>query len=71
MITITGLAVHPEGTDPTDQQCISVRLDDEGAGPFLVIEQGGAEVRIDFDEVPAVFKAVNRLRRQRAVMDST
>jgi hypothetical protein len=42
----------------------NVKIDDEGGGPFLIIEAEAGEVRLDFEEFDEVVKAVKILRDQ-------
>jgi hypothetical protein len=42
----------------------NVTTDDEGGGPFLIIEAEAGEVRLDFEEFDEVVKAVKILRDQ-------
>ena len=41
-----------------------MKTDDEGGGPFLIIEADAGEVRLDFEEFDEVVKAVQVLREQ-------
>jgi hypothetical protein len=45
-------------------QYTTVKVDDEGGGPFLIIEAEAGEVRLDFEEFDEVVKAVQILREQ-------
>jgi hypothetical protein len=45
-------------------QYTTVKTDDEGGGPFLIIEAEAGEVRLDFEEFDEVVKAVQILREQ-------
>lgn len=63
--TITAIAVHPPGINPVfGEGCVTVRLEDEAGGPFVVLEQADQRVRIDFDEVEALVQAISQLRAQ-------
>lgn len=42
----------------------TVKVEDEGGGPFLVIQAEAGEVRLDFEEFDEVVKAVKILREQ-------
>jgi hypothetical protein len=42
----------------------NVKVDDEGGGPFLIIEADANAVRLDFEEFDEVVKAVQVLRAQ-------
>ena len=61
---VTMITVTPEGEDTFSDQATSVRVEDEGAGEFVVIHQEDGEVRFDPDEWPALRKAINRIVRQ-------
>ena len=41
-----------------------VALEDEGGGPFLVINAEGGEIRLDLDEFDEIIKAVQLLKNQ-------
>ena len=67
--TITAIAVHPPDINPAyGEGCITARLDDEVGGPFVVLEQDDQKVRIDFDEVEPLTKAISQLRQQATVI---
>ena len=49
-----------------DEGVTKIRVDDEAAGPFVIISQdydakGIQEIRLDFDEIPFVLKAIDEL----------
>jgi hypothetical protein len=72
MQTITAIAVHPPDDNPVFAPgVITVRLDDEAGGPFVVLEQDidGTvnQVRVCFEEVEALVQAISQLRAQPAV----
>jgi len=50
--------------NPENQEWAHVRvsLEDEGGGAFLVLKQEDQEVRLDFEEIPLLVKAVEMLR---------
>jgi hypothetical protein len=50
--------------DQYGAQYTTVKTDDEGGGPFLIIEAEAGEVRLDFEEFDEVVKAVKILREQ-------
>ena len=67
--TITQISVGQETDNPVFGECIRIRLEDECAGIFLVLEQDTAddkpaEVRIGLDEWVSVCKAVRVLLDQ-------
>jgi hypothetical protein len=71
MQTITAIAVHPPDLDPVfDEGIITVRLDDEAGGPFVVLEQDDQQVRVCFEEVEALVQAISQLRAQPAVQQA-
>jgi len=66
-MTITQVSVHKDGSSPVFGG-VSVRLDDEGGGQFLTInDQDGVTIKLDFDEFDSVVKAVDLLRGQGTV----
>jgi hypothetical protein len=69
--TITAIVVHPPDLDPVfDEGIITVRLDDEAGGPFVVLEQDDQQVRVCFEEVEALVQAISQLRAQPAVQQA-
>ncbi len=71
MQTITAIAVHPPGLNPVfGAGVITVRLDDEAGGPFVVMEQDDQQMRVDFEEVEALVQAISQLRAQPAVQQA-
>jgi len=63
--------VHPPDDNPVFAPgVITVRLDDEAGGPFVVLEQDGQKVRVCFEEVEALVQAISRLRAQPAVQQT-
>lgn len=60
---ITRLTIVPDGESILSERATSIAIDDEGAGEFVKVSQGGenAEVRIDPAEWPHVRSAINRL----------
>ncbi len=70
--TITAIAIHRAGDSPIfGESTTIVRLDDEGGGPFIVIEQADAPqpgaIRLDPDECEIVMREVRRLLEQKAI----
>jgi hypothetical protein len=57
----TELSVYLEGGG---EAVIKVRIDDEAAGMFIIIEQDGAQIKIDPDEWPHVSDAVERMIKE-------
>ena len=68
--TIMSVSVHQKAVDPTYGEFnIVVRVEDEGAGPFLVLEQStddgvNQKIRVDYDELLAVVQAAKMLMEQ-------
>lgn len=70
--TINSIAIHRAGDSPIfGESTTIVRLDDDGGGPFIVIEQVTealhSVVKLDPDELPAVMRAAFRLLRQESI----
>ena len=70
--TINAIAIHRTGDSPIfGESTTIVRLDDEGGGPFIVIEQADASqlsaIRLDLDECEIVMREVRRLFDQKAI----
>lgn len=70
--TINAIAIHRAGDSPIfGESTTIVRLDDEGGGPFVVIEQATATqpgvVKLDPEEVAIVMRAASRLLRQESI----
>jgi hypothetical protein len=69
--TITAIAVHSPDLNPVfGEGVITVRLDDEAGGPFVVLEQADQRVQIDFDKVEALVQAISQIRAQPAVQQA-
>jgi hypothetical protein len=68
--TITSISVHNKAVNPIFGEFnVVVRVEDEGAGPFLVLEQNtddlaNQSIRLDYDEFLAVAQAVKMLLEQ-------
>lgn len=71
LITTTELTVHLKDKSPVfGEGVIHVRLDDEGAGPFVVLRQmkdsteddGYSNIKMDFEELEHIIKAVKMLQ---------
>ena len=70
-VTTTELTVHLKGKSPVfGEGVIHVRLDDEGAGPFVVLRQmkesteddGYSNIKMDFEELEHIIKAGKMLQ---------
>lgn len=76
--TITSIAVHVEGQSPIfGEYTTQVRLDDDAAGVYLVLDQSGQDgaesgiVKLNPDELPVIMEVARRLLDQGTVKDST
>jgi hypothetical protein len=66
-LTVTEIAVHKENESPIFGDIVThVKLDDEGAGPFIKIVQHNDtkmdEIRLDFKEIEYILKAIEMLK---------
>lgn len=71
--TVTAIAIHRTGDSPIlgDSTTI-VRLDDEGGGPFVVIEQplnAPGTITLDPDECEIVMLTASRLLHQESIIE--
>lgn len=57
------LIVTPVGEPLFCEGATTVRVDDEAAGPYIVLEQEEHKVQLNFDEWPSIVAAVEQLRR--------
>lgn len=58
------LIVMPKGASIFDDRATRITLDDEGAGPFVVVKQEGRNdnaIAIDAKEWPAIRDAIQRM----------
>ena len=68
--TIMSVSVHNKAVNPIYGEFnVVVRVEDEGAGPFLVLEQStddsaNQKIRLDYDELLAVAQAAKMLMEQ-------
>ena len=68
--TIMSVSVHNKAVNPIYGEFnVVVRVEDEGGGPFLVLEQStddGAnqKIRVDYDELLVVVQAAKMLMEQ-------
>lgn len=62
-IRTLSLIVTPEGEDLFCEGATTVSVDDEAAGPFLVIAQEDQKLRVDFEEWPSICAAVAQLKQ--------
>lgn len=68
-LTITEISVHSEKDHPIFGDLVThVKLDDEGGGLFIKLIQHTDDstdvIRIDFNELPHIVKAINILQSQ-------
>ena len=66
--TVVAIAVHRDNESPIYGESVTtVRLDDEGSGPFLLLSQtppcGTMTLRLDLDELRLVLQAAETLCR--------
>lgn len=74
MRTVTEVSIHAKGQNPIFGEFVTkVRLDDEAAGPFLVISQsrddGLSELRLDYEELVEITEAAKRMMEQPGVKE--
>lgn len=63
--TITEISLHFEEESPVfGDSTIHVRLEDDGGGYFITIEESSSIVRLDFDAFDKLIEVVNILRNQ-------
>lgn len=46
------------------ESVIEVSIDDEAAGPFIVIQQDDRQIRLDLDEIPVLFEVINKMLKE-------
>jgi len=65
---ITSIVVLPEGKPLFDPHATTIKLDDEAAGEFLIIQQqaeeSSGEIRIDIDEWPKIRRSINKMAKR-------
>ena len=68
--TIMSVSVHNKAVNPIYGEFnVVVRVEDEGGGPFLVLEQStddsaNQKIKLDYDELLAVVQAAKMLMEQ-------
>jgi len=74
--TITSIAVHTDKESPIfGESTTKVRIDDDAAGVYIVIDQSGSEdpetgiVKLDPEELPVIMDVARRLLEQETVKD--
>lgn len=68
-LTVTEIAVHRKSDNPIFGELVTyVKLDDEAAGSFIRLIQntdaGTNEIRLDFNEIEHIMKAIEMLKTQ-------
>jgi hypothetical protein len=68
--TITEITVHNASRNVlTDWDATVVKLADEGGGAYITIIQGENEIKLDYNELPLVNEAIDRLMMQYKAKD--
>ena len=68
--TITEITVHDASRNPlTHFEVTVIKLADEGGGAYITIIQGEDEIRLDFNELPLMNEAIDRLMMQHKTKD--
>lgn len=64
--TITAVTVHLDGESPVfGESTITVALDDEAGGIFLVLTDGeGVKMKVDYEQWVEINKAVKKMMKQ-------
>lgn len=67
---VSAITILPEGKPIYDEMATTVRVEDDAAGPFLMIEQcrddksGTQQISICFSEIDALYQVMTRLRHE-------
>ena len=66
---VSAMTILPEGKPLFDEMATTVRVEDDAAGAYLVIEQcrdskGSQTVTFDFREIDTLYQAMTRLRHE-------
>ena len=71
MKTTTEISIHRTGDNPVyGESVIRVRIVDEGAGPFVEIEQEGRKVMVEPDELTEITEAARWMLDQPTVQET-
>lgn len=71
MKTTTEISIHRTGDNPVyGESVIRVRIVDEGAGPFIEIEQEGRKVMVEPDELTEITEAARWMLDQPTVQET-
>jgi hypothetical protein len=63
--TITQVAVHKSNDSPVfGESATRIKLEDEGAGKYLVIEQDGGSISLDPEELDLIIAEAKKLMAQ-------
>ena len=63
--TITQVAVHKSNDSPVfGESATRIKLEDEGAGGYLVIEQDGGSIRLDPEELELIIVEARKIMAQ-------
>ncbi len=70
-LATTEMTVHSEGESPLfDENGVKIRMDDDGAGAFFVIEHltcgasPAGQIRVQLEELELILKAAKRMLAQ-------
>lgn len=68
-IRTTGIHVVPEGEPLFDERAYSIRIDDEGAGEFVIVQAmdsapGSGDLRVNPEEWPKLREAIDMMIEQ-------
>jgi hypothetical protein len=71
-LTVTEVTIHKENESPVFGELVThIKLDDEGGGEFVKIIQHNDivrnEIRLDFNEIEHVLKAIEMIKEARNV----
>ena len=63
-----GFSVYREGENPLFGEVTHIMIEDEAAGPFIILKQatdeGNMEIRLDFTEVDIIFETIKKLEKR-------
>lgn len=59
---VTQMMIFRTGENPVyGEENIKLTLTDEAAGAFFIVEQGGEGVRLELDEIAAIYNHANKM----------
>lgn len=71
MKTTTEISIHHTGDNPIyGESVIRVRIVDEGAGPFIEIEQEGSKIQVEVADLTEITEAARWLLDQPAAKEA-